>query len=305
MRKDFFDYFPVAEQHRRWGIYATSYGHVTVPAQSPYPPVAHPENHAFGWKQGRVLSAFQLVYISQGQGEFESDLSPLTKVSQGFLFVLFPGVRHRYRPEAATGWTESWLELQGPQMEALRRLHILRPEHPVHPIGEVPEILALFTAAGQLARTKLPGFQVKLGLLGLQILTQITWPTAVPGSASQRLERVIQQALQLLASHLDQPVSPEWIARELHIGYSYFRRAFKAQTGFSPKQYRLAIRFRRTCDLLQHTDLKIKEIAQQLGYDSPYHLSVDFKNWTGRPPQLWRAQLTSPPSNPGLGKRGD
>ncbi len=64
----------------------------------------------------------------------------------------------------------------------------------------------------------------------------------------QRIERVVQEALNLLASNLDQPLSPEAIARDLHVGYSYFRRAFKAQTGFSPKRYRLEVRLRRSCD---------------------------------------------------------
>ncbi|MCE0523504.1 MAG: AraC family transcriptional regulator [Methylacidiphilales bacterium] len=291
MSQDFFDYFPAAEQHRRWGVYATSFGQVLVPAGSSYPPSVHPKSHSLDWERGRVLHEYQLLYISAGRGQFESASSPLVQVSAGALFVLFPGIWHRYRPDPFVGWTEFWIELQGTQIEELRRLKIINPKQPVHQVGEVPEIMAAFAAAGGLARAKPPGFQVRLGLLGLQILTHLSWPSAVPGSPSQRIERIVREALNLLASHLDQPLSPEWIARQLHVGYSYFRRAFKAQTGFSPKHYRLEIRFRRTRDLLRHSDLTIKEIAQQLGYDSPYHLSTDFKKRMRISPASWRRGL--------------
>jgi len=293
MVTDFFDYFPVAEQHQRWGIYATSFGQVRIKAGSVYPPTIHPKDHLLSWTKGRVLQEYQVLYISEGRGEFESTSSPLIPLEEGALFVLYPGVWHRYRPDPAVGWTESWLELQGAQMEELRRSGILDPARPVHRVSEVPEILAALAAAGQLARAKVPGFQVRMGLLGLQILTHLQWPVSMPGSSTQRIERLVQEALQLLGSNLDQPMSPEWIARELKVGYSYFRRAFKEQTGFSPKHYRLEIRFRRACDFLRRTDLKIKEIAQQLGYDSPYHLSTDFKLRMGLSPQRWRQRIST------------
>ncbi len=100
----------------------------------------------------------------------------------------------------------------------------------------------------------------------------------------------------MLSSHLDRPISPAQIARDLHIGYSYFRRVFKGRTGFSPKAYRLEIRFRRTCDFLRNTELNLKEIARRLGYDSPYHLSMDFKKRTGQPPTRWRSAQSIRPT---------
>jgi AraC-like DNA-binding protein len=288
MPKPFFDYFPVARHHRLWGIYATSFGQVHVSPGCAYPPTNHPKSHSLRWEKGRVLNDFQLVYVSEGAGQFESAHSPLTRVGAGALLVLFPGVWHRYRPDPAVGWTEYWIELQGSVMESLCREKILAPAQPVHLLGLEPEILATFAAAGQLARSKPSGFQVRLGLLGLQILPHLAWPRPIPGSPSQSMEQIIRESLNLLAAHLDQPLSPEAIARDLGVGYSYYRRAFKAQTGFSPKQYRLEIRFRRACDFLRNTDLMIKEIAERLGYNSPYHASTEFKKRTGLSPQRWR-----------------
>jgi len=291
MPKDFFDYFPVANAHKLWGVYATSLGHGRILAGSPYPSAHHPSNHSLGWEKGRILQEYQIIYISAGSGEFESDLSPHSQVHEGSLLILFPGVRHRYRPVPDLGWTESWIELQGPHVEELQRLKIIHPKHPVHQVGEVPEIMAGFTVASQLAWAKPSGFQVKLGLIGLQILTHLAWPPPPPESPAQRIERVVQEAMSLLASDIAQPLSPESVARQLKVGYSNFRRTFKRQTGFSPKQYQLEIRLRRVCGFLRHSDLTIKEIAERLGYDSPYHLSTAFKKRMHASPNKWRHAL--------------
>jgi AraC-like DNA-binding protein len=288
--KTYFDYFPISKTHQRWGIHASSFGEVHVPGGQRYPAPQHPKSHSLIWEKGRVLHEFQLLYISEGEGEFESAQFPLSPVKEGTLMVVFPGVWHRYRPHPARGWTEHWIELQGSIIEGWRREKLLDPATPLHPLGVAPEILAIFSAAGQLARTKPLGFQVSLGLLGLQILPHLAWPRPVHGSSSQRMERIVQESLTLLASNLDQPLSPEWIAKEFYVGYSRYRSAFKAQTGFSPKRYRLEIRFRRTADFLRHTDLTIKEISERLGYASPYHLSANFKLRTGVAPQRWRLE---------------
>ncbi len=167
----FFDYFPVAEQHRQWGIWATSFGKVSTRPNTAYPLKSHPLDHFFRWDKGRVLSSFQIVFISQGSGEFESAHSALARVETGTVLVLFPGVWHRYRPTPAEGWTEHWLELQGPFIERLRQNKILDPRHPIYRVGDAPEIMAAMSSAEHLTRLKPPGFQVQLGFIGLQFLT--------------------------------------------------------------------------------------------------------------------------------------
>ena len=287
MDSNFHDYFPAASRHRSWGIYATSFGHVRVEPHAPYPPARHPENHSLSWERGRVLKEYQILYISDGSGQFESEGRRCRKVRPGTLLLLFPGVWHRYRPVLSCGWTEHWIELQGDQMKRLTRLGWFKPSKPIYRVGLAPEISAGFAAAEHLARSKPSGFQVRIGLLGLQILTQIIWSGTESASPS-RMDRVVQNALGLLGANFDGSVSPETTARQLNVSYSYFRRSFKARTGFSPQQYRLEIRTRHASNLLRNGDLSIKEIAERLGYDSPYHLSGDFKKRLGVSPSSWR-----------------
>jgi AraC-like DNA-binding protein len=289
MAQNFYAYFPVAPKDRTWGLHATSFGRVRVPPNSPYPPGAHPESRQFGWEQGRTLQDYQLLYIQDGAGTFEATSVKRRKLMRGSLFVLFPGVWHRYRPELATGWTESWIELNGSYMDQLRSVGIIDPKNPVYQIEATDEFEALFDHAHRWVRAKAPGFSIRVALLAVQILTLLRTGSPRQQAVPRRIERLVSESQALLAQNLEKNISGEQIARKLGIGYSYFRREFKRQTGFSLKQYRIEIRHRRARDLLRSTSLTVKEISEQLSYHSPYHLSIDFARRTGLSPTKWRA----------------
>jgi len=81
------------------------------------------------------------------------------------------------------------------------------------------------------------------------------------------------------------------LAESLSVSYSWLRQTFKARTGLSPKQFHLQIRLQRAQDLLANTSRSVKEVAEILGFDSPYHLSAQFKQRVGTAPREWRRQV--------------
>src|SRR4051794_21927834 len=103
--KSYFVYLPETPHASVWGCAATSAGLARVAAGGTYPPQRHPHAHHFTWERGRILQAYQFVLISEGGGVLESG-RPGRKweVPAGSLFVLFPGVWHRYAPHEHTGW---------------------------------------------------------------------------------------------------------------------------------------------------------------------------------------------------------
>ena len=287
---NFFDYFPVSARTRAWGLYATSFGQVHVPPHVSYPPGRHPESHLLDWSRGRTLQEYQVLYVREGRGIFESAATKSRKIGPGTVFILFPGVWHRYRPDVATGWTESWIELDGSYIGQLRKAKVIDPKNPVYRVHSLEAIDDIFDAAHLLARSKPPGFTVRLGLLAVQALTLVRASSPRTRSAPRRVDDLVSKAQALFAQNISSERSVEATARQLGIGYSYFRREFKRQTGFSPKQYSLEIRHRQAKDLLRTSSLTIKEISERLGYHSPYHLSLEFAKRTGRPPTKWRSE---------------
>lgn len=80
---------------------------------------------------------------------------------------------------------------------------------------------------------------------------------------------------------------PEDIARELGVGYSRFRQAFRKATGLSPAQYILQALIGKSKGLLAG-DLPISEIAYSLGFENPAQFSALFRKKEGISPQAYR-----------------
>ena len=75
----FFHYLPVNEETMSWGIYVTGAGRSVIRPGEKYPPSGHPTLYQFDWSRGRTLPEFQLVLITDGAGEFESEATGLVR----------------------------------------------------------------------------------------------------------------------------------------------------------------------------------------------------------------------------------
>jgi len=130
-----FRYLPVLKAQRDWGLFLTDCGYSVIEPGSPYPLQQHPDPYNFDWKKGRTLAEYQVVYITRGRGVFETKGLRRQTIEAGDVFVLFPGVWHRYTPDARTGWDEQWVGFNGVIAERLLRAPFFRPKKPVFRIG--------------------------------------------------------------------------------------------------------------------------------------------------------------------------
>lgn len=290
--KDYFVYLPESPAGSAWECAAVSAGRTRVLPNSAYPPYRHPLDHHFTWADGRILQTYTVVFIVEGTGLFESAVSLRAwPISAGTVFVVFPGFWHRYSPDVRTGWVEHWIECCGPAFDRAARSLVVCPEKPVVPTGLDPDLLLCFERCHVLAQHGAPGDQPILATLGLHILAVLDRAARCAHPLTQRIDQVIQRAQALMSERCDRPLRMEDLAQELNVGYSHFRQAFRERTGLSPKQYHLQLRLRKAQEFLANTSKSLKEIAEILGFDSPYHLSHQFKARLGAAPDTWRRGL--------------
>lgn len=286
---NFSRYLPRPREADVWGLAVTGGGRLQNPPAAPYPPKGHPADHAFSWDHGRVLGAWQLVCITAGRGWFESVRQPLTSVTTGDLLLLFPGEWHRYRPDPASGWTELWLELQGPALDRLQAEGVLSPDSPLHSFtGTSSE--SLVSRLHARLRENASGFDPELTGLAWQLLAQLASARLRASPPETDIARAVRRAESLLAARLEHPPAMPDLARELGVAYSYFRREFVRRTGHSPHAYLLRLRLEKARRLLGNGTAPLKDIAAQLGFSSPYHLSAAFKQAFGTSPAHWRGR---------------
>jgi AraC-like DNA-binding protein len=287
---DWFRYLPQLPDDDLWGISVRGAGRVRSSRGKPYPPQGHPADHDFNWETGRVLHGFQIVFISEGRGRFESRPTGLRSVEAGDAMLVFPSAWHRYEPDPSTGWMERWVELDGPVLGRLLGAGLFDESQPIVRLpytkvfaGHMDRLLRLVCGTDS-------GTHAQAGAIGHMLLAQLVAQHGT-GKRATSAAGMVAAAERLLASGIEHPPSMPEIARRLGVGYSNLRREFKKRTGLSPKQYLQRMRLERVRRLLGSTVDSLDRIAERVGFCSPFHLSAAFKKEFGLPPRHWRRQI--------------
>lgn len=285
--REFFRYLPVSDRDVQWDMYVTGAGSSGVPAESPYPRSAHPDLYQFVAERGRILPEFQVLYITRGEGFFESEPTGKRDVTAGNVMLLFPGVWHRYRPSAQTGWDEYWVSYNGDYAKRLAERGFLSPQDPLLNTGLDDTILQPYLALLDRVRHEPPGYQQLIAANTMEILAAALAAVRTSRTGG-RATAAIREAKIVLAQRTEEVVDMERLAGSLHMSYAHFRRLFKQQTGLSPYQYHLQLRINRAREMLHGTTLAVRQVAARLNFESPYHFSKIFKQKTGMSPSQWR-----------------
>ncbi|MCF6333491.1 MAG: AraC family transcriptional regulator [Draconibacterium sp.] len=102
---------------------------------------------------------------------------------------------------------------------------------------------------------------------------------------------IIRRAINYLNKNLDNKLSLNQLAKELGYSPSYFTTLFKKETNYSPISYFSHLKIVKACELLDYTNMKVKEISFHLGYSDPYYFSKDFKKKIGLSPRNYRNRV--------------
>ena len=279
-------YLAAAPADLQWGTAINSVGFQEVGPGEPYPPSNHPSRYLFSEEHGRTLDEYQLLYITKGQGTFRSaSLSHPVPVSQGTLFLLFPGEWHSYKPDPETGWKEYWIGFKGYQMDTWVANGFFTPKDPVWHVGLKSDIVALYNEAIEAASKQESGFQQRLGGLVTHLMGLARFYNR--NEAFSEVAEQINRA-KILISDQFRTITPESLADQLFMGYSNFRRIFKEYTGFSPAKYIQEVRLNQVKEALTNTNLAVKQIAYEMGYENEDYFFTAFKRTIGMTPMDYR-----------------
>ncbi len=98
----------------------------------------------------------------------------------------------------------------------------------------------------------------------------------------------VQRAVNTIEARIQNPFSLAELASLSGLGRTYFSLVFKEVTGMKLRDYLTQTRINKAKDLLEDLELKIKEIAYQVGFRNPDYFCRIFKRKTGLSPTEWR-----------------
>lgn len=268
----------LGESQLNWGVNVLNIGHNIHPPFQPYPDEKHPQSYIFNWEAGRILSEYQIIYISNGKGILEvKDAEPIM-IEGGTIFLLFPNIWHRFKPLLETGWEEFWVGFNGHYVEYLMRQDCFNPQNPVLKVGFDNEILNIFIRLIDTSKHESMVFSQMASCFVIQLLGLVNASALMVDKTKSRQEQIIQAIRFKIQGNWDKNLDFEDIASENNITYDWFRKAFKDILGIAPGQYLLNIKIEKAAQMLRETNLTVSEIATKTGFENEFYFSRMFKN---------------------------
>lgn len=294
MNKSQFQYFVPDLPQQRLGAYITVAGHEIYDKINLFPSALHNSYYLSVHEKGRLFEGteHQILYIRSGKGVTEFKRGKCIPLVAGSVNILRPGEWHRHRPDSETGWTEAYIGLGGEIVKRVVQELFPKPEPIIldlssdaHFDGRMMSLVDKILADG----VEKPH---SLAMKALSLLASLAESTTSEKETYTHYT-TIRRASLYIAHHLDETLDLDALAKRFSMGYSFFRRRFRAYTGFSPLAYQLSLRLRRARRLLKSTDAPISEIAETLGFQSQAYFARFFRKETGTSPTSYRATAKS------------
>ncbi|WEK54705.1 MAG: AraC family transcriptional regulator [Candidatus Cohnella colombiensis] len=246
-------------------------------------------NHFRERKEG--CDSHILIYCIGGEGTVTIDQKQPLRLTERTMVILPAGIPHCYGADLNDPWSIFWFHLSGDASAAfLHSLNLL--DNPMQlSAGDEEKFVTLFHQCYDILLTKpysIPHHvhvsqtvRYLLSLLGLN-------PSR---KQEERQQQYIEQAIQYMREQLAQSLTLEELTTHTQVSKQHLNALFKLSTGFAPIDYYHRMKIQRAAQLLDLTELSIKEICHSLGFKDPYYFSRMFKKIIGVSPSRYRSQL--------------
>jgi len=166
------------------------------------------------------------------------------------------------------------------------------PRFPFHLIPLTGEMCRLLNdLRGSLLREKTDRLHNSLLSLALcsRALTLLPPEALLESEKDRRMEATCDYLRENLARNVDL----ETLAGRVHMTPNAFSRLFRENTGVTPYQYLLQLRYNQASKLLHSNRYSIDEICEMVGVKDRFHFSRTFKKMYGVPPAQYRRSYAS------------
>lgn len=247
-----------------------------------YPTAKH---HFRNRDEGAPESIF--IYCEKGQGWVRfKDQEYLLKNRQAF--IIPANETHTYAADEFNPWSIYWLHFRG---ELTNNFLSIMSRVLSLPEGDETSITNRMLLFDDIYRNLEMGYQPEnLEYASICLQHFLASFKYISQYSKNSEDGIVQKSIVHMKNNLEKKLTLVDLAQ--HVGYSisHYGALFTENTSYSPIVYFNQLKIQRACSLLQFTDLKIKEIAFQLGYYDPFHFSKAFHNEMEISPREYRSR---------------
>lgn len=244
--------------------------------------------HALGhhWKR-KGLDEGVYIYCIKGRGYYKRG-SKEYEVNPGELFYCPPRSHQEYWADSENPWTIYWIHVFGRSLSSIAVQVGFSDSVPVLQIGINSEITDSFQGLFKVMKNvnnETYRFYIQTYIYRILGLFAVNAHLMRP---ENKLPDEITAAIKYMERSLDKQITINEISDQAGISSFHFCRMFKKHTGVTLINYFNRLKIHKACAMIAGSNLKIKEIANELGYNDPYYFSRVFKKFSGYSPEYYR-----------------
>jgi AraC family transcriptional regulator of arabinose operon len=231
-----------------------------------------------------------LLYCVSGRGMLRTE-DWRGKVTAGQVIILPQGLAHEYEAHPKDPWTLYWVHFQGANANIFSQFLGYREGLPVLNAGLSTALAAGFSS---LMEVRYTGYSDRAFINAANHLRYLFTQMALEVRATQaRVQHNfnLEQLQAYMREHLNQSITLDTLAAMANMSKYHFSGKYKKLTGYSPIKHFLNMKMEHACHLLDSSNLSVKAIAAELGYEDQLYFSRLFSRTIGQSPRTYRASI--------------
>ncbi len=224
-----------------------------------------------------------IEFVARGVGrlKLQDRTFPLT---MGTVFTYGRGVAHDITCDPGQPLTKYFVVLSGKVGRDLMHECQLAPGRVVR-VGHPEQVQQIFEDLIRHGRDDHPDRQRMCAVVAQYLIIKIgDLATSFGEASTSRAFATYQRCRQYIGDHYLAIRNLNEVADNCHVDPAYLCRLFQRFGRERPSRYLLHLRLNRAAELIQNSDLMIREISDQLGFSDPYNFSRAFRRAFGVPP---------------------
>lgn len=228
-----------------------------------------------------------LIYCTKGNGWLSINGKRYTICKNDF-FIIEANVPHSYGATENEPWSIYWIHFTGEKSDLFKSIY-----NKIYHIDNAPE--ARFKDRLLLFEDIYQNLEQGYSMENLEYTSLCLWHFIASfrfisqfRKVNKTSNNIIQNTIQFMKNNINNRITLDEMAENVHYSPSRFGQLFFKQTGNSPLNYFMQLKIQKACQLLDFSDMKIKEIANELNFYDQYHFSKMFTKLIGETPSSYR-----------------